>query len=54
MDYLITISFLLLFMRELKLFVEQMVNAETKTDVLNFLGIFISFVGLTTSFLMFF
>ncbi|MDI9310709.1 MAG: hypothetical protein QM535_10880 [Limnohabitans sp.] len=53
MGTLITIFFLLLFIRELKLFVEQMVYVEAKTDVLNFLGIFISFMGLTTSFVVF-
>ena len=50
MGTLITALFLLLFIRELKLFVEQMVYADTKTDVSNFFGIFISFVGLITSF----
>ncbi|MDI9310455.1 MAG: hypothetical protein QM535_09580 [Limnohabitans sp.] len=50
MGTLITALFLLLFIQELKLFVEQMVYADTKTDVSNFFGIFISFVGLITSF----
>ena len=53
MGTLITALFFLLFMRELKLFVEQMVYVENKTDVLNFFGIFISFMGLATSFVVF-
>ena len=53
MGTLITTFFFLLFIRELKLFVEQMVYVENKTDVLNFFGIFISFMGLMTSFVVF-
>lgn len=53
MKYLTTIFFLLLFMRELKLFAEQMINVDAETDVLNFFGIFIAFMGTVISFLAF-
>ena len=53
MGTLITFFFLLLFIRELKLFITQMIYVETKTDVLNFFGMFISFMGLTTSIVVF-